>query len=70
MSSPFTIDVNCHYVYQLYYFIYSYITKTRIHILQKRASRIVTNSNFLQSTDVLYKKLSILKINDLYTFHV
>ena len=42
----------------------------RINILQKRAIRIVTNSHFLQSTDVLFKKLSILKINDLYTFHV
>ena len=42
----------------------------RIHILQKRAIRIVTNSHFLQSTDVLFKKLSILKINDLYTFYV
>ena len=39
-------------------------------MLQKRAIRIITNSHFLQSKDVLFKKLSILKISDLYTFPV
>ena len=39
----------------------------RIHILQKRAIRVVTNSHFLTSTDILFKKLNILKISDLYT---
>ena len=42
----------------------------RIFILQKRAIRIITNSHFLSHTDKLFKKLNILKIQDLYSFQV
>ena len=40
----------------------------RLFILQKRAIRMVTNSHFLSPTDNLFKKLNILKIQDLYFF--
>ena len=39
-------------------------------ILQKRAIRIVTKSDNLAHTEPLYKMLRILKISDLFKFHV
>ena len=37
----------------------------RINQLQKRAIRIITLSNFNSHTDPLFKKLNLLKVNDM-----
>ena len=42
----------------------------RIHKLQKRVIRIITNSNFLAHTDPLFKKMKILPIHDMILLNV
>ena len=39
---------------------------TRLQLLQKRSIRIITRSKYNSHTDPLFKKLHILKINDIY----
>ena len=39
----------------------------KIVLLQKRAIRIITNSDFLAHTNLLFSKLNILKLDDIYT---
>ena len=42
------------------------ITADRLEILQKKAVRIVTKSNFIAHTDPLFKQLNVLKIKDMF----
>ena len=37
---------------------------------QKRAIRIITHSSYLAHTDPLFKKMKLLKVTDLYKFHI
>ena len=41
--------------------------KHSLHLLQKKALRIITNSNYLAHTEPLCKRLRILKISDMFT---
>ena len=42
----------------------------KILLLQKKVVRIITKSRYLAHTDPLFKKMEILKINELYEFHL
>ena len=37
-----------------------------LHLLQKKALRIITNSDYLVHTEPIYKKLRIIKISDMF----
>src|SRR5579872_2249598 len=43
-------------------------TLHRLTILQKRATRAIDNCHYRSHTEPLFKKLNILKINDIYIF--
>ena len=71
-----------HILLNLYYtLIYPYLTycniiwggASEVHLrnlklLQKKAVRLITNSNYLAHTNPLYVKTNILKINDIHTY--
>ena len=42
----------------------------RLLLLQKRVMRIICNTSYRSHTDVLFRNNRILKINDLYLFHL
>ena len=42
----------------------------RLYTLQKKALRIITNNHFIAHTTPLFKKLSILRIDDMYELYV
>ena len=48
----------------------SLITLKKLTLLQKRAVRLITGSKYLDHTQMLFKKCQILKLSDLYNFHV
>ena len=56
------------------YFQYSILTWGfkigRLEKLQKRAVRIITNSSYYAHTDPLFKKLSLLKVKDVFRLNV
>ena len=43
---------------------------TKVFKLQKKAMRIITNSNYISHTDPIFKDLKILKIEDLYKINI
>ena len=57
------------YGIQCWFSTYSNNTDSAVN-LQKRAIRIVTNSEYLAHTGQLFKMLGILKLKDLYRIHV
>ena len=48
----------------------SLVALKKLTILQKRAIRLITGSKYLDHTNILFKKCQILKLSDLYNFHV
>ena len=50
-------------------FVYNGLCRSkadRLEILQKKAVRIVTKSNFIAHTDPLFRQLNVLKIKDMF----
>ena len=45
-------------------------TLSKIFILQKRIVRIMTHSNYLARTSPLFCQICLLKVEDIYKFHV
>ena len=43
---------------------------SKVFKLQKKAMRIITNSNYISHTDPIFKDLKILKIEDLYKINI
>ena len=43
---------------------------TKVFKLQKKAMRIIRNSNYISHTDPIFKDLKILKIEDLYKINI
>ena len=41
-----------------------------VYKLQKKAVRVITNSHFIAHTEPLFKKLSILKLDDIFKLQV
>ena len=41
-----------------------------LHILQKKAIRLISNSNFISHTEPIFKRLKLLKITDIFTLAV
>ena len=41
-----------------------------LHILQKKAIRLISNSNFIAHTEPIFKRLKLLKITDIFTLSV
>lgn len=39
-----------------------------LFLLQKRAIRIICKTNYLSHTDILFKRMNVLKIADVYTY--
>ena len=48
----------------------SLVALKKLTILQKRAIRIITGSKYLDHTNILFKNCQILKLSDLFNFHV
>ena len=46
----------------------SYINK--LNVLQKKAIRIISNAKYNEHTSPLFKKLKLLKLNDIYELHL
>ena len=55
--------ISSHLNYEL--FVWG-IKADRLEILQKKAVRIVTKSNFIAHTDLLFRQLNVLKIQDMF----
>ena len=55
--------ISCHLNYGL--FVWG-IKADQLEILQKKAVRIVTKSNFIAHTDPLFRQLNVLKIKDMF----
>ena len=63
--------IYCYLNYNICCYAATYTTHThRLLLLQKKAIRNVTHSNYLAHTDHLFHSYRILKIDDIYKFNV
>ena len=44
--------------------------KHPLHLLQKKALRVITNNDYIAHTEPIYKELKILKLNDMFAVSV
>ena len=75
---PFCVLRNLYYTLVYPYLLYSILVwggtypthLSRLLLMQKKVVRIITKSHFLAHSNPLFYRTSILKIHDLYKFHV
>ena len=44
--------------------------KHPLHLLQKKALRVITNNDYIAHTEPIYKELKILQLNDMFAVSV
>ena len=42
----------------------------KLHLLQKKAVRIINNSHYIAHTDPIFKKLHMVKVTDMFRFAI
>ena len=71
MRNLYLTFVQPYFTYSIQSWFSTYSNNTNgIVGLQKRAIRIITNSDYLAHTGILFKRLKILKLNDLYKLQI